>query len=147
MAKPFEQWTVLPHGPIEKLESNLWRVEGKMPDGRTQRSMIAARLRDGGLVIHNAIALGDAEMKELEGFGTPKVLVVPNGFHRQDARIYKERYPGLRVVCPAGARKRVEQVVKVDAALEEESGDDDVCIEMVDGVKQEGMMTVRSGDK
>src|SRR5688572_16813801 len=147
MAKFFERWTVLAHEPIEKLENNLWRVEGRMPDGKTQRAMVVARMKDGGLVIHNAIALGDQEMKELEAFGTPKILVVPNGFHRQDARIYKERYPGLRVVCPAGARKRVQQVVSVDAPLEEESGDDDVSIENLDGAKQEGVLTVRSGDK
>ncbi len=147
MAKSFERWTVLPHQPIEKLEDNLWRVEGIMPDNKTQRAMVVARMQDGGLVIHNAIALGDAEMKELETFGTPKILVVPNSFHRQDARIYKERYPGLRVICPAGARKRVQQVVAVDASLEEASGDDDVSIENVDGAKQEGVITVRSGDK
>jgi hypothetical protein len=147
MAKAFKTWTVLPHEPIEKLEDNLWRVSGKMPDGKTQRSMVVARMKDGALVIHNAIALDDAEMKELEAFGTPKVLVVPNGFHRQDAAIYKQRYAGLRVVCPAGARKRVQQIVPVDASLEDEGGDDDVCIENVDGAKQEGVLTVRSGDK
>jgi len=147
VAKAFDRWTVLPHEPIEKLEDNLWRVEGKMPDGRTQRAMVVARMKDGGLVIHNAIALGVAEMKELEAFGTPKILIVPNGFHRQDARIYKERYPGLRVICPAGARRRVEQVVAVDAPLEEERGDEDVSIETVDGAKQEAVVTVRSGDK
>jgi hypothetical protein len=147
MAKAFERWTVLSHKPIEKLEPNLWRVEGTMPDGKTQRSMVVARKRNGGLVIHNAIALGADEMKELEAFGEPELLVVPNGFHRQDARIYKERYPGLRVICPAGSRKRVEQVVHVDASLEDERGDDDVTLERVDGAKQEGVLTVRSGDK
>jgi hypothetical protein len=109
--------------------------------------MVLARMKDGGLVIHNAIALGPHEMKELEAFGEPKLLVVPNGFHRQDARIYKERYPALRVVCPAGARKRVQQVVHVDAPLDDVCGDDNVTIENVDGAKQEGVITVRSGDK
>ena len=64
MAKPFERWTVLPHQPIEKLEGNLWRVAGTMPDGKTQRAMVVARMKDGGLVIHNAIALSDAEREE-----------------------------------------------------------------------------------
>jgi len=147
MAKSFQRWTVLPHQPIEKLEDNLWRVEGMMPDGKTQRSMVVARMQDGGLLVHNAIALAPEAMAELEAFGTPRILMVPNGFHRQDARIYKERYPDLRVICPAGARKRVEQVVKVDAVLEEGGGDDVVVIENVEGAKQEGVVTVRSGDK
>ncbi len=148
MAKAFSSWTVLPHKPIEKLEDNLWRVEGEMNGGKVQRAMVVARLKDGGLVIHNAIALGDAEMKELEAFGQPKILVVPNGFHRQDARIWKERYKDLRVVCPAGARNKVEQVVPVDATLDDAGGDDTVTLTHVDGVKNgEGVMLVRSGDK
>ena len=53
-------------------------------------------------------------MKEIEAFGTPSVLVVPNGFHRLDAKVFKDRYPAMRVYCPAGDRKKVEQVVKVD---------------------------------
>ncbi len=148
MAKAFSNWTVLPHQPIEKLEDNLWRVEGSMNDGKVQRSMVIARMQDGGLAIHNAIALGDAEMKELEAFGKPKLLVVPNAFHRQDARIWKERYKDLRVVCPSGARKKVEQVVPVDATLDEAAGDDTVQLAHVDGVKNgECVMIVRSGDK
>jgi hypothetical protein len=30
MPKPFETWTVLPHRPIQKLEDDLWAVEGKL---------------------------------------------------------------------------------------------------------------------
>src|SRR5687767_5016314 len=45
MAKCFESWTVLPHGPLEKLSENLWRVEGTMPDGTTKRVMTIARMK------------------------------------------------------------------------------------------------------
>jgi hypothetical protein len=145
MAKSFTSWTVLPHRPIEKLEPNLWRVEGKMPDGKTQRAMVVARMNDGGLLIYNAIALGDDEMREIESLGVPRILLVPNGFHRQDARIYKLRYPELKVVCPKGARKRVEQVVSVDATIDEVPGDENVSLVHVEGVKdREAVMTVRS---
>jgi hypothetical protein len=83
MAKCFETWTVLPHGPIEKLSENLWRVEGTMNDGKIKRVMTIARMKDGRLVVHNAIALEPELQAEIEAFGTPAAIVVPNGFHRQ----------------------------------------------------------------
>jgi len=59
-------------------------------------------------------ALDEAEMKALEGWGKLSFLVVPNERHRKDARIWKDRYPQLRVVAPAGVRTKVEEVVPVD---------------------------------
>jgi hypothetical protein len=112
MPKPHKEWTVLPHGPIEILEENLWYVWGRLDN--VQRMMTIARLSDGRLVIYNAIALDEAEMKEIEAFGKPSFLIVPGAIHRMDARIYKERYPDLVVIAPEGAKKRVEKVVKVD---------------------------------
>ena len=112
MPKPFATWTVKPHKPIAKLEPNLWLVEGQLDNIR--RHMVLVRLGDGRLVIWNGIALDEPEMKELESFGTPAFLVVPNGLHRMDARIYKQRYPGLTVIAPPGARQKIEQVVAVD---------------------------------
>ena len=112
MAKPFEKWTVLPHKPIRKLEDNLWLVDGML--GNIRRVMVVVRLADRRLLIWNGIALEEPAMKELEAWGTPAFLVVPNGLHRMDARIYKERYPSLTVIAPPGARQKIEQVVKVD---------------------------------
>ena len=66
-----------------------------------------------GLVI-----LDEATQAELEALGSPEVLVVPNGWHRLDCAVYKERYPELRVTCPAAARKAVERVVAVDEEAE-----------------------------
>ena len=73
MPKAFDKWMVLPHGKIEKLEENLWRVDGTLPGGGPPRVMTIARLRDGRLVIHGAIALDDASMKELEALGRQTV--------------------------------------------------------------------------
>jgi len=142
MPKAFDKWTVLPHGPIEKLEENLWRVEGTLPGGGPPRVMTVARLGDGRLVIHSAIALDDAEMKELEAFGTPAFLVVPNGGHRLDALAYKQRYPTLTVVTAPGSQQKVEQVVKVDDTTGR-FGDDSVRYEPVEGTV-EGALVVRS---
>ena len=112
MAKAFETWTVLPHKPLQKPEENLWVVEGKL--GPIRRKMVVVRLADKRLVIWNGVALQEPEMKELEAWGTPAFLVVPHGGHRQDARIYKQRYPSLTVLAPPGGKAKVEEVVAVD---------------------------------
>lgn len=146
MAKPFEKWTVFPHGPIEKLSDNLWRVVAQFPNAPFDREMHVARMKDGGLVVHNAIALNDAEMKELEAWGTPKWLVVPNGGHRMDSRIWKERYPDMKVIAPSGSKAKVEEIVKVDETKPEL--DDTVSYEVLDGTKErEGVLRVVGGGK
>lgn len=144
MAKCFTEWTVLAHEPIEKHSDNLWSVSGKMPGGN-QRRMTIAKRADGGLVIQNAIALREAEMKELEAFGKPAFLVVPNSFHRMDALIYKRRYPGLDVLCPERARKRVNELVPVTGHMGEMPVDSVVDMFHIRGMKdREGAIVVRS---
>jgi hypothetical protein len=141
------EWTVLPHDPIEKLEDNLWRVQGSVPGMPLKRVMTIAKRADGKLVIHNAMALEEPAMKEIEAFGEPGFLVVPNGWHRIDAPRFKARYPAIRVVCPKGARKKVEQVVPVDTDYAGYPSDPDVALETLAGVADaEGVMTVRSSD-
>jgi len=143
----FDTWTVLPHDPLEKLESNLWHVEGQMPDPKVRRHMTLARMRDGRVVVHNAIALGDGLMKELEAWGTPAFILVPNGFHRQDAKIWKQRYPNAKVLAPAAARKGVSKIVAVDGSYDDLPADDDVRLRHLEGCKsREGVLEVRSGD-
>lgn len=146
MAKCFTSWTVLPHEPIEKLAENLWRVTGTLNDGKLQRQMVLGRMADGRVVVHNAIALDDASMQALEAWGRPSVLFVPNGFHRQDAAIWKQRYPALQVVAPAGARKRVDKIVKVDAITEDAPHDATVRLHLLAGCPGESLLEVRSGD-
>jgi hypothetical protein len=142
MPKAFDKWTVLPHGKIEKLEENLWRVDGSLPGGGPPRVMTIARLRDGRLVIHGAIALDDESMKQVEALGTPGFLVVPNGAHRLDAPCYKKRYSNLAVVAAPGSKGRVEQVVAVDDTTGA-FGDESVTYEPIAGTI-EGAMIVRS---
>src|SRR5262245_44171083 len=107
MAKPFRDWTVLPHGELVRLDTNLFCVDGliHLPTGDFERRMTVVRLASTGLVIYSAIALSEAQMHMLESFGTPTYLVVPSALHRMDARIWKDRYPALLVVAPAGARE------------------------------------------
>jgi hypothetical protein len=108
-------WKVLPHRPIEKLSEDLWRVEGDLPRGPMPRAMTLVRLPDRRIVIYSAIALDATAMAAIEAWGTPAVLIVPNDRHRIDPAAYRERYGGLRVIAPAGARARIEKAVAVDA--------------------------------
>lgn len=107
-------WTVLPHDPLEKLEENLWAVSGALPRGSMNRRMCIVRLGDGRLVFHNAIPLLEEAMAQVEAFGRPAILIVPNRFHRLDLHAWRQRFPGLQVICPPEARAHVSQVVPVD---------------------------------
>ncbi|HTQ06960.1 MAG TPA: hypothetical protein VMI54_24045 [Polyangiaceae bacterium] len=145
MAACFTEWTVLPHDPIQKLTENFWCVQGVMPDGKTTRKMSVVRLRDGSLLFHNAIALKEEAMQELEAFGRPAYIVVPGAFHRQDARIWKDRFPGAKVVAPAGAKKKIDEIAKVDLDYRDAPGDDTVKLAYFDGCKEkEGYVEIRS---
>lgn len=140
---------IAPHGPVEELAENLRVIEGDIPAMKMplRRVMTVARMRDGRLVIHNGIALEEPVMAELERWGEPSFLLVPNAWHRIDAAAYKERYPRITVVCPEAARKKVEAVVKVDGTYSDFPVDPDVSVEHLDGVKKiEGFMKIRSSD-
>ena len=144
MAKVHTSWQVLPHGSIERLSERVWRVEGKLPNMPLKRVMTVARRSDGGLVVHNGIALGEAELAEIKAWGPVVAIAVPNGYHRLDARVFHERFPSARVICPAGARKKVAEVVPVTSTYDEEPADPAVSFETLDGMKgAEGAMIVR----
>ncbi len=145
MAKAHTTWKVLRHGPIERLESNLWSVTGSLPGMALKRVMALIRLDDGRLVIHSAIALEDEAMAEIEAWGTPAILLVPNSFHRLDAPAYVARYPDIKVFCPKGGRKKVEEVVAVDGSYEDLEELPGLRLEYLDGIgKGEAVLFVRS---
>ncbi len=68
----------------------MWRVrvEGDLPGNNGTRVMTIVKLKDGSLLVHNATA-----------FGEPAILVVPNGYHRLDSKVFKKRYPKLKVIA------------------------------------------------
>ena len=135
MAKPFTEWTVLPHGKPILLDDKLLTVTGLLhmpPMGDVERRMTVVRLGDGRLVVYSAIALDEEAMRALEDFGTPAFLVVPSDIHRMDARAWKQRYPRMEVVAPAGARAKIEEIVHVDAT-EVDFGDAGVRFVTVEG--------------
>lgn len=148
MATP-RPWTVLEHGAIEKLTEEVWTVDGRLPDMALRRRMTLVRLRDGSLLVHNAIPLDEGLMADIERWGEPRHLIVPNGFHRLDAHAWKARYPRSSVWCPEGARQRVEAVVATDGGYELMPRRDELAVEYLEGGRaaaSEGVFTVRCAD-
>lgn len=144
MATTARPWTVLPHGTIEKLSSRLWTVSGALPNMPLQRRMTIVRREDDSLLIHSAIPLDDDSMREIEAWGKPAQLIVPNGWHRLDAGAYVARYPALRVYCPRAAMDRVQQVVRVHGAVEDMPADSVVSPRMIEGLSSgEAVFIVR----
>ena len=117
IARP--EWKIHPHGQLAAVDDNILTVTGTilMPAGRLPRRMTVVRLQDRRLVIFSVMALDEEQMRVLEAFGEPAFMIVPNDHHRLDAKSWKERYPGIRVIAPAGARQKVEKVVLVDATF------------------------------
>lgn len=135
------------HGPLLTLADNLLWVQGSVPGMSLKRTMVVVRLKDGRLLIHNGIALEEAQMAELERFGSPAFLIVPSGVHRLDAPAYKQRYPALRVLAPKGSRARVEERIAVDGVYEDFPHDDVARLETLHGVAEsEGALIVQSSD-
>jgi hypothetical protein len=136
-------WPVLPHRPIQKLSDVLWCVEGKLPQMGLNRWMTLVRLSDGRLVIHNPVALEDELMAEIEAWGRPAFILVPNGYHRIDCARFKRRYPAALVLCPRGARPRVEKVVTVDGTYDDLPPDPHAHLRHLEGVgEREGVLSV-----
>jgi hypothetical protein len=139
-------WRVLPNGPLEKLEDNLWEVEGTIPGMPLNRRMTLVRLADGSIVVHNAICLKEEEQAEIERWGRIGYIIVPNGFHRIDAARYAARYPDAKVLCPDPARKAASKVVRIDGNLTEIPMDPGLSVEKLAGESiEEAVLIARSG--
>jgi hypothetical protein len=141
----YQDWTVLPHGPIERLEDDLWRVEGSLPSMPLKRVMTVARLASGELLVHNPIALEARAMAEVDASGRVAFIVVPNGWHRLDLLSFRKRYPAARVLAPLGSREKVAAVEPSVADLTALPADPNVSLGVVDGTNgMEALMTVRA---
>jgi hypothetical protein len=141
-------WKVFEHGPIERLEENLWEVAGEVPVMPMNRRMSIVKLADGSLVVHNAICLTEEEQKQIDEWGPVRFIIVPSGFHRIDAPRYASRYPGAKVVCPAPAKAKVESRVRVDGDLSLIPSDPGLTVETIAGNRiQEAVLIVRSGER
>lgn len=137
-----DEWKahVLPHSSIRSLAPNLWQITGILSSLIAPREMVVYRLPDSTLLIHSAIALADREMQQLEALGTPNILIVPNRIHRLDARVYKQRYPNLKIVAPAAAKPYVEEVVPVDAIAEDLLPDYGIICHQPEGIRPQELV-------
>ena len=138
-------WKVRPHGPLIAVDEKILTATGElhMPM-EFERRMTVVRLRHARLLIFSAVSLDEEEMCALELYGRPEFLVVPNGHHRLDAGAWKDRYPSIVVVAPAGAREQVAKKVHVDTS-DPYLDDPDVDFITVDGTDgQEAALVVRA---
>ncbi len=141
----YATWQVLPHEPIERLEDNLWRVEGTLPNMPLKRVMTVARLASGELVVHSPIALDAGAMAKLDAFGRVAFIVVPNGWHRLDLRPYRARYPTAQVLTAPGSLKKVAVVEPSVADLGALPANPDISLDVVHGTGgMEVVMVVNS---
>lgn len=125
----------------------MWRVEGDLPNMPLKRVMTVFRLADGRLVVHNAIALEEAAMAEIERFGEVAFVIVPNAYHRIDAPRFAGRYPGAKILCPPAADAAVRKVCRVDGhldALPREPGFEAMLVAGMGG--KEGVLRVREDE-
>jgi hypothetical protein len=138
-----EAWTVVGEPSIEEVSDTLWIVRGHVPKLPLGRTMVVVRMEDRRLLVHNAIALPPADQERLDQHGEIGFIVVPSGYHRLDARRYAERYPDAEIVCPLGAKAKVEEVVPVDVTYDQFEGDSVVSLRHAAGVgDKEGVLTV-----
>lgn len=146
VAVGYREWIVRPHGDIEILASNLWRVEGVM-NAYNRRVMVLARLADGRIVMHNAIALEDQAMAKIDAWGEVAAILVPNGLHRQDAFIMQKRYPRAKVYAPRGAMRAASKATPCAGSYGDAPNDETVSLREIEGIaEREGVMLVRSAD-
>jgi hypothetical protein len=139
----FSEWKVGEHGPIQKLEANLWRVEGEVPGTKLRRVMTLVKMADGAVLVHNAIALVEHLMREVEAWGTVTYVVVPNAYHRLDCARFKRRYPQAKIVAPKAGAKRVAEMTPVDLTFDEFPNDEKVTLRHLKGTNDsEGVLVV-----
>jgi hypothetical protein len=129
------EWKAGEHGPIEKLEDNLWTVAAALPGMALRRRMTLIRLSSGEVVVHSAVALSEPAMRDIEAWGTLAFIIVPNGYHRIDAPRFKARYPNAKVLCPKDSSARVAEVVAVDGSFEALPSDPSLRCTPVAGAK------------
>jgi hypothetical protein len=143
-----EKWEVQPHEAPVEIADGILSVAGeiRMPLGNFPRRMTVVRLAGGRSAIYSAIALDEPGMAQVEAMGAPAFLIVPGDHHRLDARIWKDRYPDLRVIAPPGAKEAVEEAVPVDATGDI-LGDPEVRLIIVPGTGgHEAALEVRRDD-
>jgi mannose-6-phosphate isomerase-like protein (cupin superfamily) len=116
-----DEWQreVFPHSELMPLADNLWVVRGQFPSSQLPRNMVVYRYAENALLLHSVVALDEPAMRQLESFGKPSIMMIPNWDHWAHVVAFKRRYPDLTVICPQASKAKVEQRIAVDATCEE----------------------------
>jgi len=126
---------VTPHDPIEKIEDNLWAVQGDVPGIPFKRRMFIIKRSDGTLLFFGmAIPLEDDLLAEIKAWGRPSILVVTHDQHMIDARAFAEKL-GLKVYGPRACAAKMRQRAEIAGMLEDVPPDPNVQITSVAGAK------------
>ncbi len=139
-------WRTAEHGPLEALGKNLWQVEAVLPAMPIGRRMVIARLGNGQLVVHNAVACDSSTMAAIEALGPISYLIVPGGFHRMDLPAFAARYPDCKVVAMPGSIDRARQRARVDGGPELLPADPHTRWQPLEGVPAEGVLLHDTSD-
>jgi hypothetical protein len=147
MAKERRGWIVTKHGPLQKVDDNLWVIEGKVPGVPIERRMAIVRKGDGSLVFFHAIPLDDATLEEVRSLGKPAHLVLGHHQHAIDAHAFQQKLE-LRTYGPKECESQLRERVELAGTLETFPGDPTISVESAPGTKLgEAVMTVRSGGR
>lgn len=140
------EWKVTEHSPIEKIEDNLWVVEGRLPGTPIMRRMSMVKRSDGKILFYHAIPLEDSLLDEIRAWGTPAYLVVGHNNHMVDAHAFREKL-GLKLYGPVECAKEISARTTLDGTFEEIPGDLNVIVKSVPGTKfGEPVAIVTSGE-
>jgi hypothetical protein len=135
MPKPPRPWIVTRHDPIEKLEDNLWAVQGDVPGIPFRRRMFIIKRSDGALMFFGmAIPLEEALLAEVTAWGRPSILVVTHDQHMIDARAFAEKL-ALKVYGPKPCEVKMRARAEIAGMLEDVPPDPNVQITPVAGAK------------
>ena len=128
-------WIVTRHDPIEKLEDNLWAVQGDVPGIPFKRRMFIIKRSDGTLMFSGtAMPLEDELLAEVKAWGRPSILVVTHDQHMIDARAFAEKL-GLKVYGPKPCEAKMRARAEITGMLEDVPPDPNVQITAVAGAK------------
>jgi hypothetical protein len=135
MPKAPRPWIVTRHDPIEKVEDNLWTVQGDVPGVPIKRRMFIIKRSDGTLLFFGcAIPLEDDLLAEIAAWGRPSILVVTHDQHMIDARPFAEKL-NLKVFGPRECDAKIRQRADVAGFLADIPKDAAVDIVPVAGAK------------
>ena len=145
MARAKREWIVTRHDPIQKLDDNLWVVEGDVPGAPIKRRMSIVKRADGSLVFFHAIPLEEKALEEVKAWGTPSYLVLGHHHHAMDAGAFREKL-ALKAYGPRACEAKLRERVELAGTLESFPSDSTIRVESAPGTKSgETVAIVSSG--